>query len=179
MTVTADLLIRNALVFDGTGSEPAIKDVAVYEGLIRATGQNLPNNAKKVVDADGLALMPGIIDSHTHFDAQITWDPTLKPSPAVGGLARRDGEAAVADHCGSHAERGGGLERRVPGDLRVVMGVAVDDAGHQGQPVGIHHLFRIVWKVLACSPYETCVNSYIFNSGLRARTVEYERVADQ
>ena len=84
MTVIPDLLIRNALVFDGTGSEPAIKDIAVYAGRIWATGHNLPVNATRVVDADGLALMPGIIDSHTHFDAQITWDPTLKPSPALG-----------------------------------------------------------------------------------------------
>ena len=77
MAVVPDLLIRNALVFDGAGSEPSIKDVAVCAGSIWATGHNLPKNAKKVVDANGLALMPGIIDSHTHFDAQITWDPTL------------------------------------------------------------------------------------------------------
>ena len=46
------------------------------------------------VDADGLALMPGIIDSHTHFDAQITWDPTLSPSPALGVTT------AVIGNCG-------------------------------------------------------------------------------
>ena len=94
MSVVPDLLIRNALVFDGTGSEPAIKDVAVHAGLISAIGQNLPENAKKVVTADGLALMPGIIDSHTHFDAQITWDATLKPSPALGVTT------AVIGNCG-------------------------------------------------------------------------------
>ncbi len=94
MTVIPDLLIRNALVFDGTGSEPAIKDVAVHAGFIWATGQNLPKNAKKVMHADGLALMPGIIDSHTHFDAQITWDATLKPSPALGVTT------AVIGNCG-------------------------------------------------------------------------------
>jgi N-acyl-D-amino-acid deacylase len=94
MTVTPDLLILNALVFDGTGAEPAIKDVAVHAGVIWAAGHNLPKNAKKVVDADGLALMPGIIDSHTHFDAQITWDPTLKPSPALGVTT------AVIGNCG-------------------------------------------------------------------------------
>ena len=72
MTIVPDLLIRNALVFDGSGSEPAIKDIAVHAGCIWATGHNLSNSANKVVAADGLALMPGIIDSHTHFDAQIT-----------------------------------------------------------------------------------------------------------
>ena len=94
MPVTFDLLIRNALVFDGTGAEPAIKDVAVHDGQIRAIGQNIPKNATKIVDADGLALMPGIIDSHTHFDAQITWDPTLKPSPSLGVTT------AVIGNCG-------------------------------------------------------------------------------
>ena len=94
MAVIPDLLIRNALVFDGTGSEPAIKDVAVHAGFIWATGHNLPKNAKKVVDADGLALMPGIIDCHTHYDAQITWDSTLKPSPALGVTT------AVIGNCG-------------------------------------------------------------------------------
>ena len=67
-----DLLIRNALVFDGTGAEPVVKDVAIQHGKIRATGHCLSESATQVVDADGLALMPGIIDSHSHFDAQIT-----------------------------------------------------------------------------------------------------------
>ena len=47
-----------------------------------------------MIAADGLALMPGIIDSHTHFDAQITWDPTVRPSPALGVTT------AVIGNCG-------------------------------------------------------------------------------
>ena len=89
-----DLLIKGALVYDGTGAEPAIKDVAVYAHKIRAVGQNLPENALQIIDGTGLALMPGIIDSHTHFDAQITWDATLKPSPALGVTT------AVIGNCG-------------------------------------------------------------------------------
>ena len=89
-----DLLIKGALVYDGTGAEPAIKDVAVYAHKIRAVGQNLPENARQTIDGTGLALMPGIIDSHTHFDAQITWDATLKPSPALGVTT------AVIGNCG-------------------------------------------------------------------------------
>ena len=88
-----DLLIRNALVFDGSGTEPGVKDVAVQQGKIRAIGR-LPESATQVVDADGLALMPGIIDSHTHFDAQITWDPYVRPSPALGVTT------AVIGNCG-------------------------------------------------------------------------------
>jgi N-acyl-D-aspartate/D-glutamate deacylase len=91
-----DLLIRNALVFDGTGAEAAVKDVAIQHGKIRACGHRLSESATQVVDADGLALMPGIIDSHTHFDAQITWDPYVRPSPALGVTS------AVIGNCGFH-----------------------------------------------------------------------------
>ena len=89
-----DLLIKGALVYDGTGAEPAIKDVAVCAGKIRATGRNLSENTRQIIDGRALALMPGIIDSHTHFDAQITWDATLKPSPALGVTT------AVIGNCG-------------------------------------------------------------------------------
>src|ERR1700739_3326017 len=89
-----DLLIREALVFDGSGAEPGITDVAVERGKIGAIGRHLSGAAARVVDADGLALMPGIIDSHTHFDAQITWDPYVHPSPALGVTT------AVIGNCG-------------------------------------------------------------------------------
>lgn len=89
-----DLLIRGAQVFDGTGAPPFAADVAVKDGRIRAVGPNLQADAAQVVDADGLSLMPGIIDSHTHFDAQITWDPFVRPSPALGVTT------AVIGNCG-------------------------------------------------------------------------------
>jgi hypothetical protein len=59
---------------------------------------------------------------------------------AVRGLARRDAEAAIADHDGRHAERRRRIRPRIPGELRVVMRVAVDDARHQRQPAGIDRL---------------------------------------
>src|SRR5256714_72550 len=89
-----DLLIRNALVLDGSGPEPAVQDVAIQQGKIRAIGENLGVSASEVIPADGFALMPGIIDSHTHFDAQITWDPYVRPSPALGVTT------AVIGNCG-------------------------------------------------------------------------------
>jgi N-acyl-D-amino-acid deacylase len=89
-----DLLVRNALVFDGSGTQPGVKDVAIQRGKISTTGKHLSESATQVVDADGLALMPGIIDSHTHFDAQITWDPHVRPSPALGVTT------AVIGNCG-------------------------------------------------------------------------------
>ncbi len=91
-----DMVIRGATVFDGSGgARQEGCDVAVADGRIAALGPGLavPPDAK-VVDADGLALMPGIIDSHTHYDAQITWDPCLTPSPALGV------STAVIGNCG-------------------------------------------------------------------------------
>jgi N-acyl-D-amino-acid deacylase len=80
-----DLLIRNALLLDGLGSEPAYGDLALRDGRIVALGTALPaREAREVIDADGLALMPGIVDNHTHYDAQLTWDPAASPSPALG-----------------------------------------------------------------------------------------------
>ena len=89
-----DLLVRGARVFDGTGAAPVVADVAVQDGRIAAVGARLRGDALRTVDADGLALMPGIVDSHTHFDAQITWDPSLSPSPALGVTT------AVIGNCG-------------------------------------------------------------------------------
>ena len=89
-----DILFKSALIFDGTGAAPAVGDVLVEDGRVRAAGRNLTASAHQVIAADGLALMPGIIDSHTHFDAQITWDPYVRPSPALGVTT------AVIGNCG-------------------------------------------------------------------------------
>ncbi|MEY3998266.1 MAG: hypothetical protein RLY60_1078, partial [Pseudomonadota bacterium] len=90
----ADLLIRQALVYDGSGNDPLVQDVAVQHGRIFAVGRDLACTATREIDATGLALMPGIIDSHTHFDAQITWDAYVRPSPAMGVTT------AVIGNCG-------------------------------------------------------------------------------
>ena len=85
-----DILFRGAQIFDGTGGPPRRGDIAVAGGRIVPPG----GPARETVDADGLALMPGIIDSHTHFDAQITWDPCVRPSPELGVTT------AVIGNCG-------------------------------------------------------------------------------
>ena len=88
-----DLIIRNAKIFDGTGKAAVQADLAVSNGLITAIGQ-CGSTAKQEINADGLFLMPGIVDLHTHFDAQVTWDKTLSPSPALGVTT------AVMGNCG-------------------------------------------------------------------------------
>ncbi len=79
-----DLVIENAAIHDGSGKAPERGSVAVDGGRITAVGNVEAPAARERVDAAGLALMPGIIDTHTHYDAQITWDPFANPSPALG-----------------------------------------------------------------------------------------------
>jgi N-acyl-D-amino-acid deacylase len=88
-----DLLIRGATVIGGLGHDPVRADVAVEGGRIAAIG-DIAGDAREIVDAGGLALMPGIIDIHTHYDAQVTWDRTLSPSPSLGVTT------AVMGNCG-------------------------------------------------------------------------------
>lgn len=88
-----DLVIRGATVYDGSGREGVQADVAVQGGRVAALGSAL-GDARSTVDAGGLALMPGIVDVHTHYDAQVTWDPTLSPSPSLGVTT------AVIGNCG-------------------------------------------------------------------------------
>ena len=88
-----DLLIRGATVYDGTGKPGVRADVGVAQGKVAAVGA-VKDAAKQTLDAGGLALMPGIVDVHTHYDAQITWDPTLSPSISLGVTT------AVLGNCG-------------------------------------------------------------------------------
>ena len=88
-----DLIIRNAQLFDGSRNAPIKADLAIAAGVISALGKDL-GAARETIDGTGLALMPGIIDNHTHYDAQITWDTTLASSVALGVTS------AVIGNCG-------------------------------------------------------------------------------
>ena len=72
--MTYDLVVRNGKVIDGSGIPGFHADVAVSGGRIVEIGQ-VSREARRVLDADGLVVAPGIIDNHTHYDAQVTWDP--------------------------------------------------------------------------------------------------------
>ena len=89
-----DLVIRNARLYDGGGAAGTVGDLAVAGGRIAelgaaggAAGRASVGEGREEVDAEGLALMPGIIDSHTHYDAQVTWDPGLTPERVLIQLA--------------------------------------------------------------------------------------------
>ena len=78
-----DLLIRGAMVADGVGNPLVRADVAVSGERIAAVG-DAAGGARETVEADGLVLAPGIVDVHTHYDAQLTWESRATPSPALG-----------------------------------------------------------------------------------------------
>jgi N-acyl-D-aspartate/D-glutamate deacylase len=77
--VAHDLLVKHGLVIDGTGAPAQRADVAIAGGRIAEIGR-VAGGAKRTIDAAGLAVAPGFIDPHTHYDAQICWDGALTPS---------------------------------------------------------------------------------------------------
>ena len=88
MNNNCDIIIRNGTIVDGTGTNKYIGDIVILGDTIIDVGPNvaskynMPN--KQDVDATGKHIIPGWVDAHTHFDAQMHWDPSISPSSAAG-----------------------------------------------------------------------------------------------
>jgi N-acyl-D-amino-acid deacylase len=85
-------VIRGGTVYDGSGTPGIVADVAIADGVIREIGPNLSGDIE--LDASGCAVTPGFIDIHTHYDAQVFWDPALRPSSYHGITT------VIAGNCG-------------------------------------------------------------------------------
>src|SRR5690242_17720490 len=89
-----DLLIKNGRVIDGSGSPAFRADVGVRNGKIVEIGK-LRGSAARTIDADGLAVTPGFIDTHCHYDAQVTWDPLCSFSCYHGATTVINGNCSL------------------------------------------------------------------------------------
>jgi N-acyl-D-amino-acid deacylase len=92
--VGLDLLIRGGLVIDGTGLPRRRADVGIKDGVVTAMGTLDPRDSDRVLDADGRVVAPGIVDPHTHYDPQLTFDP-FATSSCFHGVT-----SVVAGNCG-------------------------------------------------------------------------------
>ncbi len=81
--MTFDLKIINGTIVDGTGAPRYVGDIGVKDGLLVAVG-HADGDADQTIDASGRVVAPGFVDIHTHYDAQVVWDPSLSISPWHG-----------------------------------------------------------------------------------------------
>jgi len=83
-TPTCDVVIRGGTVYDGQGAPGAVADIAISGGKVQAVGPKLPQTGRREVDAQGQWVMPGMLDIHTHYDAEIEAMPGLEESVRHG-----------------------------------------------------------------------------------------------
>jgi N-acyl-D-aspartate/D-glutamate deacylase len=79
-----DLLITNGTVVDGTGAAQYRADVRIRDGVIVEIAPGLAEQGERVIDAAGAVVTPGFVETHTHYDLEMFWDPSLDPLPLYG-----------------------------------------------------------------------------------------------
>ena len=90
-----DVLSKGGTIYDGSGAPGVRGDVGIYGGKIAAMGK-ITDGSTTVINADGLAVAPGFVDVHTHYDAQILWDPLVTASCWHGVTTVATGNCGLA-----------------------------------------------------------------------------------
>jgi len=133
-----DLIFKNARVIDGTGQPEYRADVGIEGDRIAEIGK-ISGPARETIDAGERVLAPGFVDVHTHYDAQITWDPGASPSPSLGVTT------VVMGNCGfTIAPAPPPLRSLIARNLAVVEGMSLKALEH-----GIDWSFESIPEYLA------------------------------
>lgn len=155
-----DLVIRGGRLLDGTGSAACSGDVAVEDGRVVQVGGAVDAPARRVLDADGALVTPGFIDPHTHYDAQLLWDPLVSPSSQHGVTT------AVIGNCGL------GLAPVRPPDRATLQGLmgGVEDIPQSALDAGLDwswERYDEYLSVLAARPCAIGIGALVGHGALR------------
>ena len=137
------LIISGGTVVDGSGAAPKRADVAVDDGRISRVGDLAGEQAAETIDATGKIVTPGFVDLHTHLDAQIGWDPEMRPSSYHGVTT------ALIGNCGVTFAPCGEDNRRYLAELMEAVEDIAADAIMDGLP----------WNWTTFGEYLDCVQS--------------------
>jgi len=156
-----DLVITGGKIFDGSGSEGFIGDIAVKDGLVIEVSETGGLRGAQQIDADGAIVTPAWIDIHTHYDGQVTWDDELNPSASHGV------GTVVMGNCGvGFAPVAAGGEQ----DLIDLMEGVEDIPGtalHEGMPWGAWQSYPEYLDFLASRSYAINISSMIAHGAVR------------
>ncbi len=103
-TANCDVVIRGGRVFDGAGSPAVTADVAIHDGKVQAVGPGLPQTGRREVDAVGAWVLPGMLDIHTHYDAEVEAMPGLEESVRHGVTTVVMGNCSLSAALGTKKE---------------------------------------------------------------------------
>ena len=101
----SDVLVTGGSVVDGTGAPAYTADVRVRDGVIVEVGPDLASDGERVIDAHGCTVAPGVIDTHTHLEGAMWWNPDVDPLPASGNTSM------VFGNCGNSIAPLAGTQR--------------------------------------------------------------------